>query len=83
MSRSIVRPFTIHPLLAGPLHEESAKRFVLAFPFSLAVAASSPTAPFVGRTNAGCPDLSTQNPEVALSVFVLQPGLHAPLKGTA
>jgi hypothetical protein len=83
MPGGIVRPFTIRPFLAGPLHEESAKRFVLAFPFSLAVAASSPTAPFVGRTNSGCPDLPTQNAEVVLTVLVLQPGLYAPLEGAA
>ena len=71
MLRGIVRPFTILPFLAGPLHEETAKRFVLAFPSSLAVATTSPAAPLVGRTNAGGTDLSTQNAEVVLSVFVL------------
>jgi hypothetical protein len=83
MLRGIVRPFTILPFLAGPLHEETAKRFVLAFPSSLTVAASSPVAPLVGRTNSGCPDLFTQNAEVVLTAFLLQLGFHAPLESTA
>jgi len=72
MSGGIVRPFTIRPFLAGPLHEESAKRFVLAFSSSLAATTTTPAAaPLVGRTNAGGTYLSTQNVEVVLSVFIL------------
>ena len=74
MPGGIVRPFTIRPFLAGPLHEESAKRFVLAFSSSLAASTTAPAAaaaPLVGRTNAGGTDLTTQNAEVVLSVFVL------------